>query len=201
MSLSAAPSPPATPSAEPRPLPATVVLIGLMGAGKSCIGRHLARRLDVPFVDADREIEEAAGCSVADIFTFYGEAGFRDGERRVMARLLAQPPCILAAGGGAYMDPETRALIAGGAVSLWLKADLDLLVSRTEGRTHRPLLNQGNPRETLRRLMEMRYPVYAECDLAVTTSDEPPGRTTARVLAALEDHFGHPLLTPSPAES
>ncbi len=164
----------------------SIVLIGLMGAGKSCIGRRLAQRLNLPFRDADSEIEQAAGCSVADIFALYGEAAFRDGERRVIARLLDGPPGVLALGGGAFIDTETRALVRQKSVSVWLRAGLDLLVQRTAGRGHRPLLNQGDPREILERLMAQRYPVYAEADIVVDARDEPPEATTERVLAALE---------------
>lgn len=163
----------------------TVVLVGLMGAGKSCIGRRLAQRLNVPFVDADAEIEQAAGCSIAEIFEKYGEPAFRDGERRVMSRLLQGPPTILAAGGGAFMDPETRLLIREHAVSVWLRADLDTLAARTKGRGHRPLLNSGDARETLAKLMEVRYPVYAEADITVDTGTDNPNVTCTRVIEAL----------------
>lgn len=163
----------------------SIVLVGLMGAGKSCIGRRLAQRLGLPFADADIEIERAAGCSISDIFALYGEAAFRDGERRVIARLLGGPRQVVALGGGAFMDAETRALLRERAVSVWLRADLDLLVRRTAGRSHRPLLNQGDPRATLERLMAQRYPVYGEADIIVDTRDEPPEKTTERVLDAL----------------
>jgi len=163
----------------------TIVLVGLMGAGKSCIGRRLAQRLNVPFVDADSEIEQAAGCTIAEIFEKYGEPAFRDGERRVMARLLQGPATILAAGGGAFMDNETRALIRDNAVSVWLRADLDTLAARTKGRSHRPLLNVGDARETLAKLIEARYPVYAEADITVDTGVDNPNVTCTRVLEAL----------------
>jgi shikimate kinase len=179
--------------ATPGHLPRTIVLVGLMGAGKSNIGKKLATRLQVPFVDADAEIEQAAGLTVAEIFEKYGEAHFRDGERRVMARLLHGPPCVLAAGGGAFMDPETRKLIKDLAISLWLRAELETLVARTKGRTHRPLLNSGDPRETLQRLMEQRYPVYAQADVIVDTGLDNPNVTAGRVLEALERHLGAPL--------
>lgn len=169
---------------DPRP----VALVGLMGAGKSCVGRRLAAALGRPFIDADDEIVKAAGLSVSDIFSLYGEAAFRDVERKVMARVLTGPPCVLATGGGAFIDTETRALIRDCAVSVWLRADLDILVSRTAGRTHRPLLNTGNPRDTLKRLMEERYPVYGEADLVVDTGADSADHTTARVLAALAAH-------------
>jgi len=172
-------------SGAPPALTQTIVLVGLMGAGKSCIGRRLAQRLNVSFVDADTEIEQAAGCSIAEIFEKYGEAAFRDGERRVMSRLLEGPPTILAAGGGAFMDAETRQLIRQHAVSVWLRADLDTLASRTKGRGHRPLLNNGDPRETLAKLIEVRYPVYAEADITVDTGVDNPNVTCARVVEAL----------------
>ena len=166
-----------------------LVLVGLMGAGKSCIGRRLAQSLARPFIDADREIEEAAGCSIEDIFERHGEAAFRDGERRVIARLLEQGPAVLATGGGAYMDPRTRAAIRERGVSIWLRAELDLLVRRTARRNNRPLLKRGDPREILGRLIEERYPVYAEADVAVDIDDSPPKLTTERVLAAVERYL------------
>ncbi len=170
---------------EALPLGRTIVLVGLMGAGKSCIGRRLAQRLNVDFVDADAEIEQAAGCSVAEIFEKYGEAFFRDGERRVMTRLLQGPPTILAAGGGAFLDPETRKLIGEKAISVWLRADLETLVARTKGRGHRPLLNEGDPRDTLAKLIETRYPVYAEANITVDTGADNPTVTCTRVIQAL----------------
>lgn len=168
-----------------RALNRAIVLVGLMGAGKSCIGPRLAGLLGVSFVDADTEIEQAAGCSIAEIFEKYGEAYFRDGERRVMTRLLRGTPSVLAAGGGAFMDPETRALIRDTAVSVWLKADLDTLTLRTKGRTHRPLLNGDDPREVLNRLIESRYPVYAEADVTVETGADNAAATCGRVLSSL----------------
>jgi shikimate kinase len=168
------------------PTPACpVVLVGLMGAGKTSIGRRLAARLDMPFVDADAEIEAAAGCTIEEIFERHGEAAFRDGERRVIARLLDGPPQIIATGGGAYMDPETRALIAERAIALWLRADLDTLVARTARRSNRPLLKNGDPRATLDRLVQQRYPVYAEANIVVDSHDCPPEETTQSVLTAL----------------
>jgi shikimate kinase len=166
-----------------------VVLIGLMGAGKSSVGTRLADLLGVRFRDSDAEIEKAANMTVPDIFEQYGEGYFRAGERRVIARLLRGKPKILASGGGAFMDQETRALIGRRAVSVWLTAELDLLVSRTAGRTHRPLLNKGDPRETLAGLIETRYPVYALADVTV---ESLPGQSheqmAQRIVAALEDH-------------
>ena len=167
--------------------PRTIVLVGLMGAGKSCIGRRLAQRLELPFVDADREVEAAAGCSIPEIFERHGEKAFRDGERRVMARLLDAGPQVVAAGGGAFMNPRTRALLRRRAITVWLRADLDLLVKRTSRRNHRPLLRQGDPREILGRLIEERYPVYAEADVTVDSADGPPEVTVQRVIDALGD--------------
>ncbi|MDV7341382.1 shikimate kinase [Terasakiella sp. A23] len=164
----------------------SLVIVGLMGAGKTCIGRHVAQYFDMPFVDADREIEEAAGCCVADIFELYGEAAFRDGERRVIKRLLEGDGCILATGGGAFMNDETRQLIEQTGTSLWLKAHVDVLIKRTSGRKHRPLLNQGDPAKTLRKLVEERYPVYEKADITVETRDESLDATVKRVVNALK---------------
>ncbi|MFA7429151.1 MAG: shikimate kinase [Rhodospirillaceae bacterium] len=180
-------------SAVPAKLDRTVVLVGLMGAGKSVIGRRLSHVLNVPFADADHEIEAAAGCTINDIFAQYGEAAFREGEARVMARLLDGPPHILAAGGGAFMNADTRARIRERAVSVWLKADLELLFRRTSGRGHRPLLNTTDPRQALADLIEHRYPVYAEADITVTMVEESPEVSCRRVLDALHKHFGRPL--------
>lgn len=196
--LSTAPAAP-TFSAIAQPLARTVTLVGLMGAGKSVVGKRLAARLGVPFIDADTEIENAAGFTIADFFARFGEAAFREGEAKVISRLLDGPVCVLATGGGAFMNDGTRALIRQTATSIWLKADLDLLVSRTAGRPHRPLLNQGDPRAILAGLMEKRYPVYAEADVTVELVDESPDATCDRVLGALERHLGHPLAAPSSA--
>jgi shikimate kinase len=173
----------------PLAVPRTIALVGLMGAGKSCIGRMLAAALGLPFVDADKEIEAAAGCSIEDIFAAHGETAFREGERRVIARLLTQPKMVLATGGGAFMDPETRKLIRERATSLWLRADVDLLVRRTARRNNRPLLKRGDPREVLRRLIDERYPVYAEADVAVDSVDGPPEMTLARVIDGLQRFY------------
>jgi shikimate kinase len=164
-----------------------LVLVGLMGAGKSCIGRRLAQRLRLPIIDADREIEQAAGCSIPEIFARHGEQAFRDGERRVILRLLESPPFVLATGGGAFMDPRTRAVIREKAISVWLRADLDLLVRRTGRRGDRPLLQVDDPRAKLAELITTRHPIYAEADLTVDSQDGPPDATLERVLAALAD--------------
>lgn len=167
----------------------TIVMVGLMGAGKSAIGKRLAQALGLGFIDADKEIEEAAGCTIPEIFARFGEPAFRDGERRVIARLLEGPVCVLATGGGAFMDETTRARIKAGGLSIWLRADLDTLVRRTARRNNRPLLNAGAPRAILGDLMTKRYPIYAQADLTVDSLEAPPETTTQRVIDALRDHF------------
>ena len=176
-------------AAEPPAIGKTIVLVGLMGVGKSCIGRALARLYDLPFSDADAEIESAAGCSIEDIFGLYGEEEFRDGERRVIARLLEQPARVLAAGGGAFMDPRTRDRIRERALSVWLRADIDILLRRVGRRVNRPLLKADAPRAVLERLIAERYPVYAEADITVETTREAPAETVARVDEAIRAHL------------
>lgn len=168
------------------PTSRTIALVGLMGAGKSSIGRRLAEKLGLPFVDADVEIEKAAGATIPDIFEMFGEAEFRAGERRVLQRLLNGPVSVLATGGGAFMDPRTREAIRQHGISVWLKADLDLLVKRTARKQNRPLLKRGDPREILGKLMEQRHPVYAEADVTILSDDGPPDAAVDRILAALE---------------
>lgn len=148
-----------------------VVLIGLMGAGKSAIGKRLAAVLDLPFTDADHEIERAAGKSINEIFAEHGEAYFRDGERRVIARLLGEGPKVLATGGGAFMNEDTRRRIAKIGISVWLKADLDLLMSRVGRRDTRPLLRAPNPRGVMEKLIAERYPIYALADITIASRD------------------------------
>ncbi len=166
----------------------SIVLVGLMGAGKSCIGRRLADAIGWTFIDADSEIEKAAGCSIADIFERHGEEAFRDGEKRVIERLLNEGPSVIATGGGAFMNPETRAAIRQAGVSVWLRADLEVLLQRTGRRDHRPLLKKGDPKEILSRLIAERYPVYAEADIVIDSVDRPAEETTSQVLGALRDH-------------
>jgi shikimate kinase len=173
----------------PLAVPRTVALVGLMGAGKSAIGKRLAARLGLPFVDADDEIERAAGCTIVEFFERRGEAEFRAGERRVISRLLAGPLHVLSTGGGAYIDPETRALMRERALTIWLRADLDVLFDRVKRRGHRPLLSGGDPREILGRLMAQRYPVYAEADLVVDSTAQPADITTEQVIEALRHHL------------
>ncbi|HEX7007990.1 MAG TPA: shikimate kinase [Alphaproteobacteria bacterium] len=170
----------------------TIVLVGLMGAGKSCVGRRLATRLGLPFIDADREIEQAAGCSIPEFFARHGEAAFRDGERRVIKRLLSNPVHVLATGGGAFMDPQTRALVRECGISVWLRADLDLLLRRVLRRTDRPLLQVADPRRKLEELIALRYPVYAEADVTVDSDDGPPEATVEKVIDALAAHLAPP---------
>jgi shikimate kinase len=170
-----------------------------MGAGKSKIGRRLAARLNLPFFDSDHEIEMAAGESIEEIFANRGERVFRDGERRVIARLLAQPVHVLATGGGAFMDEATRGVIERRGVSLWLRADLDVLASRVSRRSNRPLLKVGDTRTVLGELIERRYPVYGKADVMVESGEGSPESTVTRAIAALADF---PLATTPPqAES
>jgi shikimate kinase len=163
----------------------SVVLIGLMGAGKTAIGRRLATRLGLKFVDADNEIEQAAGKSISDIFADHGEAHFRDGERRVIARLLNEGPQVLATGGGAYMNDETRETISNSGVSVWLKADLKVLMERVVRRDHRPLLKTDNPEDVMKRLMDERYPVYASSDIIVKSRDVPHEVIVGEIIDAM----------------
>ncbi len=165
----------------------SIVLVGLMGAGKSTVGRRLGNALKLPFHDADQEIETAAGCSITDFFERYGEPAFREGERRVIARLLAGPRHVLATGGGAFMDPTTRALIKRLGFSVWLRADIGLLMERVLKRPTRPLLKNDDPRATMERLMAERYPVYAEADLTVDSNGGPHDAIVQRILSHLAD--------------
>lgn len=163
----------------------SIALVGLMGAGKTSIGRRLAARLGMPFRDADAEIELAAGCTIPELFSRYGEQAFRDGERRVIRRLLSGDPLVLAFGGGAFIDAETRAVARDEAVSIWLRCPLPTLVRRVSLRDNRPLLAESDPAEVLQRLIVQRYPIYAEADVIVDCGDESPDVTTTQVLNAL----------------
>lgn len=151
----------------------SVVLVGMMGSGKSTVGSRLALRLGLPFTDADQEIEVAAGMSIPDIFAARGEAEFRAGEQRVIARLLGQGPQVLATGGGAFMNAETRRRVSERGVSIWLRADVETLLRRVRKRSNRPLLQTADPEATLRRLLGEREPVYALADITVTSRDDP----------------------------
>jgi shikimate kinase len=163
----------------------SIVLIGLMGAGKTAVGRRLAVKLDLPFTDADSEIELAAGQTVSEIFADYGEPYFRKGESRVIARLLRDGPQVLATGGGAYMDEGTRANIKERGISIWLKAELPVLLHRVRRRDNRPLLASGDPDKVMRDLMKKRYPVYAEADITVESRDVPHELIVADTVEAL----------------
>ncbi|HUZ13929.1 MAG TPA: shikimate kinase [Caulobacteraceae bacterium] len=170
----------------------TVALVGLSGVGKSSVGRRLAAALGMPFRDADAEVEAAAGRPIPEIFEQYGEQAFRDGERRVIARLLAEPPHVLATGGGAFMNAETRRLIKEKAVSVWLKADIEVLARRVGRKETRPLLAGKDPLEALNLQARERYPAYAEADVVVETGDGSHHVAVEAILKALAEHRGTP---------
>lgn len=165
----------------------SIVLIGLMGAGKTTVGRRLASRLKLPFVDADHEIEQAAGKTIPEIFEEHGEQYFRDGERRVIDRLLHEDTKVIATGGGAYMNADTRAAIAQAGISVWLKADFELLMKRVRRRSNRPLLQTDDPEAVMRKLIAERYPVYEQADVTVQSRDVPHDQIVASCLETLAD--------------
>jgi len=167
----------------------SIILIGMMGAGKSSIGRRLAKKLDLPFIDADTEIELAAGMTISEIFEQHGEPYFRAGEARVLARLLEQGPQVLATGGGAYMNADTRALIRKKGITVWLKAEPDVLMRRIKRRSDRPLLQTADPEATLNRLIEERYPVYAEAEITLQSRDGPHEVIVDEILAAIGEQL------------
>ncbi len=169
--------------------PCTIVLVGLMGCGKTSIGKRLAKKLELPFHDSDQAVEESAGCPIKDIFAIYGEDAFRSGEQRVIGRLLEQPTHILATGGGSFMNEPTRELIKQKSISVWLNADLDTLAARVSRRTDRPLLEGSNQREVLEQLIAERYPIYQEANIHVPTMDEPTNCTVDRVIQAMTDYI------------
>ena len=162
-----------------------IVLVGLMGAGKTSVGRRLAEKLDIPFIDADQEIVAAAGKTIPEIFADHGEEYFREGERRVIARLLETGPQVLATGGGAYMNSDTREKVRDQAISVWLKADLQVLLKRVAKRNDRPLLHHDDPAEVLKRLMDLRYPVYSLADITVESRDVQHTQMVNEVIKAL----------------
>jgi shikimate kinase len=164
----------------------TVALVGLMGAGKSTVGRRLATKLGRPFVDSDDEIEKAAGLSVSDIFALHGEEEFRRVERKVLSRLLNEPPQVLATGGGAYLSEETRALMRDKAITVWLNADLETLWKRVSRRNHRPLLRRPDAKQVLSNLFDQRRPIYELADLTVHSVDGPHSKTVTSIIKALE---------------
>lgn len=180
---------PSTPAPDPRLRQRTIALVGLMGVGKSSLGRRLAAALDLPFRDADDEIEKAAGRTVAEIFAERGEAEFRDGERRVIARLLDEPPHVLATGGGAFVQPETRAILKARALTIWLKADIETLARRVGRKEGRPLLAGKDPVAVLSAMAEVRYPAYAEAEIQVETGETAHAAAVQAVLDALQDHL------------
>ncbi len=164
----------------------TIVMVGMMGAGKSSVGRRLAARLGLPFVDADTEIEQAANATISEIFDTHGEAYFRDGERRVIQRLLDGSPKVLATGGGAFISPETRAAIRTAGVSIWLKVDRDLILHRVKRRSNRPLLKTADPAAVIDRLLADRNPIYAEADIHVQSRDVAHDVVIGDILHALD---------------
>lgn len=165
----------------------TVALVGMMGAGKSALGRRLAARLGVEFRDADTEIEAAAGCTINEIFARFGESAFRDGERKVIARLLALPPHVLATGGGAFIDPETHARIKKDAVSVWINVPLEVLIARVGRRDTRPMLKNGDLAEIMARLLKDREPIYAQADMTVNSEDGPHQSAVDHIVQILTD--------------
>ncbi len=167
----------------------SIVLIGLMGAGKTTIGRRLAKKLNMPFTDADTEIEKAAGKTVPEIFEEHGEQYFRDGERRVIDRLLHDAPRVLATGGGAYMSEATRTAIADQAISVWLKADFELLMKRVRKRSNRPLLQTDDPEAVMHSLINERYPVYGRSDITVESKDVPHDQIVIACIETLASHL------------
>jgi shikimate kinase len=182
------------PEAVPQPLRArlkarSIVLVGMMGSGKSSIGKRLAQRLGLPFIDADAEIETAAAMSIPEIFAKRGEAEFRAGEKRVIERLLSHGPQVLATGGGAFMNAGTRERIAAQGISIWLRAEPDVLMRRVRKRANRPLLQTANPDQTLRDMLAVRAPVYALADITVDSRDEPHEIGVEAILAALNAHL------------
>jgi shikimate kinase len=170
--------------------PRSIVLIGLMGAGKTAVGRRLANQLELPFIDADTEIEVAAGATISEIFAENGEAYFRQGERKVIARLLDAGPQVLATGGGAYMNAETRANIKTHGISVWLKAELKVLLKRVNRRDNRPLLDADDPETVMKKLMTERYPIYADADVTVESRDVPHDVIVGAVIDALAVKLG-----------
>ena len=169
-----------------------IVLVGLMGAGKSTIGRRLAKRLGLPFTDSDEEIAEAAGLSAGEVFEKFGESEFRDGERRVVARLVEEGPRVIATGGGAFLHAETRALLDRSAITVWLDAPIQVLAERTGRRDTRPLLRDGDREDILQRLDRERRPLYAEAHLRIPSNAQAHARVVDAVIAALEDYLERP---------
>ena len=167
--------------------PKIILLVGMMGVGKTSLGRIIARKLQLPFVDSDKEIEAMTGFTISDLFARYGEKEFRAGEERVMARLLSGSPCVLSSGGGAFLSEKTRSIAAEKAVSVWIKAEADVISFRTEGRKHRPLVPAADNQRIIERLVSECYPIYATADITIPSYAEHPSKTAVRLLKALEE--------------
>ena len=163
-----------------------LLLVGMMGVGKTSLGRMMAKKLHMPFVDSDKEIERMTGFTISDLFARYGEEEFRKGEEKVMERLLKGPPCVLSSGGGAFLSAHTREVAKSKAVSIWIKAGADVISGRTQGRTHRPLVPAADNKKTIQRLVKECYPLYSEADITVESFDEPPYYTIHRIFVELE---------------
>jgi shikimate kinase len=166
-----------------------IVLIGMMGAGKTTVGRRLALKLGRHFIDSDEEVEKAANMTISEIFAAHGEDDFRAGEARVIARILREPDIVLGTGGGAFINPETRRLIKTGSVSVWIKADFDLLFARVSRRSNRPLLKTANPKATLEALIAARYPIYTEADVTVVSRDVPQDQVAGDIIDRLVEYL------------
>ena len=167
--------------------PKILLLVGMMGVGKTSLGRLLAKKLDLPFIDSDKEIEKLTGFSISDLFARYGEEEFRKGEEKIMARLLQGSPCVLSSGGGAFLSASTRAIAKEKAISIWVKAGADVISGRTEGRTHRPLVPAMDNQKVIEKLVKECYPLYAEADLMIESFAERPRTTIVRLLQELEN--------------
>lgn len=167
-------------------VPKIILLVGMMGAGKTSVGRIVAKKLGLPFIDSDKEIEKITGFSISDLFARYGEKEFRIGEEKIMERLLKGKPCVLSSGGGAFLSEKTRAVAQQYAISIWLKADTSVISKRTQGRTHRPLIPSADNQKVVERLINECYPIYALADIMVDSYNEPPYRTAHRLLNELE---------------
>ncbi len=170
-------------------LPKTLTLVGMMGVGKTSIGRKLAKQLGVQFKDSDLEVEVAAGQTVANIFSWYGEQAFRDTERRIVSRLLTERPHVLSTGVEAFIMPDTRELIKDNSYSIWLKASVDTILPRVERRTHRPQLEKGDKKEILQQLIENYNPIYAEADIHIDCDDQAPDLTVDKIIEELAERF------------
>ncbi|MBR6231534.1 MAG: shikimate kinase [Alphaproteobacteria bacterium] len=166
--------------------PKILLLVGMMGSGKTSVGRMLARKLNLPFVDSDKEIEKSTGFTISDLFARYGEKEFRKGEEKVMARLLSGTPCVLSSGGGAFLSEKTRKNAKKTAISIWIKVATEVISNRTQGRTHRPLVPSEDNKDVIQELFQRSAPIFAEADITVDSFDEHPSKTVIRLLKELE---------------